>query len=107
MNRLGSGRALENRNLGCNNPIAIDVFAGGGGLSVALKRAGYIVGAAIEIEKHAVNTFKANHPEVFMFSQDIRMCSGSRTRGSSATRCHSIVSRMSAVPRFYKLNEQV
>ncbi len=51
--------------------MAIDVFSGGGGLTVGLKRAGFSVIGAVEIEKHAFSTYKANHPEVTAFKQDI------------------------------------
>ena len=56
--------------------IAIDVCAGGGGLTVGLKRAGFKVVAAIEIEKHAYATYRANHPEVRALKQDVTTVSG-------------------------------
>ena len=55
---------------------AIDVFAGGGGLTVGLKRAGFRVVAAVELEPHAFATYKANHPEVNCLKQDIATVSG-------------------------------
>ena len=55
---------------------AIDVFAGGGGLTVGLKRAGFRVVAAIEKEDHAFATYKANHPEVHGYKQDVRTVTG-------------------------------
>lgn len=56
---------------------AVEIFAGGGGLAVGLERAGFRAVAAIEVEKHAAATFKANHPDVQVFRQDIREISGS------------------------------
>ena len=50
---------------------AVDIFAGGGGLTVGLKRAGFRVAAAVELEHHAFTTYKANHPEVHCLRQDI------------------------------------
>lgn len=55
---------------------AIDAFAGGGGLTVGLKRAGFRVVAAIELEHHAFATYKTNHPEVHGLNQDIATVSG-------------------------------
>lgn len=52
-------------------PTAIDIFAGAGGLTVGLKRAGFRVAAAVEREAHAFATYKANHPEVKCLKQDI------------------------------------
>jgi DNA (cytosine-5)-methyltransferase 1 len=48
-------------------PVAVDVFSGAGGLTVGLKRAGFNVAAAVEIEAHAFATYKTNHPEVHAF----------------------------------------
>ena len=55
---------------------AVDLFAGGGGLTVGLKKAGLSVKGAVEIEKNAVATYTANHPEITMFEQDIQFVSG-------------------------------
>ena len=55
---------------------AIEIFAGGGGLAVGLKKAGFQAIAAVELEPHAAATFKANHPEVQVFQQNIQEISG-------------------------------
>ncbi len=55
---------------------AIDLFAGGGGLTVGLKRAGFEVVSAVEREKHACATYRANHSEVRLLEQDITEVSG-------------------------------
>ena len=55
---------------------AIDTFAGGGGLTVGLKRAGFRVVAAVELERHAFATYEANHREVHCLNQDIATVSG-------------------------------
>ena len=55
---------------------AIDLFAGGGGLTVGLTEAGFRVVAAVEIEQHAYSVYKANYPKVRCLKQDIRTVSG-------------------------------
>jgi DNA (cytosine-5)-methyltransferase 1 len=65
---------------------AVDVFAGGGGLTVGLKRAGFTVVAAVEIETHAFATYKTNHPEVQAYKQDVRTIKGGKLRRLSRTR---------------------
>ncbi len=55
---------------------AIDVFSGAGGLTVGLKRAGFRVAAAVELEPHSFATYKSNHPEVKCLKQDIATVSG-------------------------------
>lgn len=61
-------------------PIAIDVFSGAGGLTLGLKRAGFRVAAAIELEDHAFATYKTNHPEVHAIKQDVRTVKGRHLR---------------------------
>jgi DNA (cytosine-5)-methyltransferase 1 len=60
---------------------AIEIFSGGGGLAVGLARAGFRAVAAIELEKHAAATFKANHPDVHVFRQDVREIAGETLLG--------------------------
>ena len=55
---------------------AIDLFSGAGGLTVGLKRAGFRVAAAVELEPHSFATYKSNHPEVRCLMQDIATVSG-------------------------------
>ncbi len=51
---------------------AIDLFSGCGGLSQGLKDAGYRVLAAVEIDRKASETYRANHLDVELLSEDIR-----------------------------------
>ncbi|MCY1272887.1 putative BsuMI modification methylase subunit YdiO [compost metagenome] len=54
------------------NFTAIDLFSGCGGLSVGLKLAGFRVVAAVEVARKAQETYRLNHPDVKLFSEDIR-----------------------------------
>lgn len=51
---------------------AIDLFSGCGGLTLGLKRAGFEVIAAVEIDRKARATYALNHPEVWLAGDDIR-----------------------------------
>lgn len=55
---------------------AIDLFAGCGGLSLGLARAGFAVGAAVEINERAAETYRANHPSTRLLVQDVRTVRG-------------------------------
>jgi DNA (cytosine-5)-methyltransferase 1 len=63
---------------------AVDIFSGGGGLTVGLKKAGFKVVGAVEIDHHAFSVFKANHAEVRGFKQDVRSVSGKSLTALSA-----------------------
>lgn len=52
--------------------FAIDLFSGCGGLSLGLKGAGFTVTAAVEIDRKAQETYRLNHPNVRLYSDDIR-----------------------------------
>lgn len=51
---------------------AVDLFAGGGGLTLAAMRAGVRVLLAANHSRRAVDTHRANHPHVIHLCQDLR-----------------------------------
>jgi DNA (cytosine-5)-methyltransferase 1 len=50
---------------------ATDLFAGCGGLSTGLTRAGFQIVSAVEIDKVTAATYRANHPKVHLIERDI------------------------------------
>lgn len=54
------------------NYIGIDLFSGAGGMSIGAMAAGVDVKIAIEIDKYAAATYKANHPNTVMYNEDVR-----------------------------------
>nr|WP_281722821.1 DNA cytosine methyltransferase [Nitrosomonas nitrosa] len=55
---------------------AVDLFSGCGGLTLGLKKAGFHVVGAVELDKRAVETFSKNHPEVKVLQRDILTIEG-------------------------------
>lgn len=53
---------------------AVSLFSGAGGMDVGFKAAGFEVVAANELDKHACETFRANHPETTLVEGDIDDC---------------------------------
>lgn len=51
---------------------ALDLFAGAGGFSYGMEKAGIDVVAAIEIDTKIAATYTENHPQTFMINSDVR-----------------------------------
>jgi DNA (cytosine-5)-methyltransferase 1 len=79
-----AGQALENRQIAAAPRAAgpaIDLFAGCGGLSLGLTRAGFSVDAAVEIDTEACATFAALHRDATVFDGDLATMDVRRFRG--------------------------
>ena len=50
---------------------AFSLFSGAGGMDVGFRDAGFQIIAANEMDKHACDTFRANHPDTVLFEGDI------------------------------------
>jgi DNA (cytosine-5)-methyltransferase 1 len=63
-------------------PVAVDLFAGAGGLGSGFRQEGYRVGLAVEAERHAAQTYRLNNPGVPVIEARIT----ERTRAASLQR---------------------
>ena len=57
---------------------AIDLFAGCGGFSCGMQRAGIEIICAVEIDKHIASSYKHNHPNTFVIVDDIKNVDNAR-----------------------------
>ncbi len=56
--------------------LAVDVFAGCGGLSLGLRRAGFDIAAAVEIDQPSAKTYELGNPRTKVLIRDVREVSG-------------------------------
>jgi DNA (cytosine-5)-methyltransferase 1 len=60
------------RNEGSQDPVAIDLFAGAGGLSCGFGQAGFRIALAVEFDVNTAATYRANHQGTDLLRADIR-----------------------------------
>ena len=69
------GKSRRSRGRSSNDdtkPTAVDLFCGCGGLTIGLKKAGFRVLGAVDVDPLSIKTYKANHRGVTMWETDIR-----------------------------------
>ncbi|MEU4548292.1 DNA (cytosine-5-)-methyltransferase [Nonomuraea dietziae] len=52
-------------------PVAVELFAGAGGLGLGFEQAGFQVAVAVETERNAAQTYRANHPGTVVLERDV------------------------------------
>lgn len=60
-----------------DGPVALDLFAGAGGLAYGLRAAGFRIGLAVEIDHDAAQTYRLNHPGVRVLECDVQTLTAS------------------------------
>lgn len=59
-----------------SRPVVVDLFCGAGGLSEGLRQAGFTPCVGVDFDKHAVATYRHNHPGVPVIEGDIAHVTG-------------------------------
>lgn len=83
MHQMLHKKALRARKRGAplkRRPIGIDLFCGGGGMSLGFERAGFEVVAAFDSDRRHVEAYARNFPETKVFVVDLAKTPGSKLR---------------------------
>ena len=73
-----------------NKPIAVDLFAGVGGMGLGFQQAGFNVAVAVEIDQTHSFYHSLNFPETLMMNSDINLLNGEEIRNLSTIKNNDI-----------------
>lgn len=72
-----SGRLVDRQDA---RPVAVELFAGAGGLGTGFAAQGFRIALAIESDMRAAQTYRLNHPGTVVLEADLRTVSGRAVR---------------------------
>jgi DNA (cytosine-5)-methyltransferase 1 len=72
-----TGRSVDQQD---PRPVAVELFAGAGGLGTGFAAEGFRIALAIESDMRAAQTYRLNHPGTVALEADVRMVSGRAVR---------------------------
>lgn len=87
-------------------PTAIDLFCGAGGLTLGLKKAGFEIVAAVELNPEIAKTYKANHRETKLLIKDVREVTGKEILDLTGEREIDLVAGCPPCQGFSQLTEK-
>ena len=64
--------------------VAVDLFSGAGGMSTGFQQEGFRTALAVELDRHAAQSYRANHPGVPVIERDVRTLRASDIREAAA-----------------------
>lgn len=85
---------------------AIDLYSGAGGLTVGLKRAGFRVVAAVEVDAETAKTYRRNHPDVKLMVKDIRKVTGQEILYATGVKNIDLIAGCPPCQGFSKLTDK-
>ena len=71
--------------------IAVDLFAGCGGMTAGLRRAGFSVAAAVENDRVAARTYRWNNRRTRLLERDIRRLTAQEIAAAAGTKDISLL----------------
>lgn len=63
----------QNYKILANKPVAVELFAGAGGLAKGFSKAGYNIAVAVEQDRNSAQTYRLNHPGTPVLEADVRL----------------------------------
>lgn len=81
-----------------DHPVAIDLFAGAGGLGYGFRKAGFRVALAVEADRHAAQTYRLNNPGVPVLEAEIDETTTARKMRSFIPNVENIATILAGFP---------
>ena len=67
-------------------PVVLDLFGGVGGLGSGFRSAGFRIGLAVELDRHAAQTYRLNNPGVHVMEADVAALTSENVRSLLGSR---------------------